>query len=117
GVDGHVFPLGVELRPLCYVVDVFGDCFGRECPELFLFSAYWLRTALDRERPLVERRVRRRAGRKHREVVSYVLVRRQTTAVVTAPAAPKPTRDDPHATNLHPTAGVRPLRGQTEMLS
>ena len=59
----------------------FGDRLARQRAELVPRPAARLvDLAVDRERPLVERRVRRRPRREHREVVGQVLARRDAVA-------------------------------------
>ena len=66
----------VELRPLRHAVDVLRDGLARQRAELVPAPAQRLvDLAGDREAPVLERRVRRRAGREHREVGRHVLAR------------------------------------------
>src|SRR5215207_234807 len=67
-VDGDAGPLRVELRPGRHAVDVHGEVLARQRLELIPGPrAFLADRAGDREVPLVERDVRGRAGREHRE--------------------------------------------------
>src|SRR5689334_19000626 len=96
GVDRDTFPVGVELRPLRDAVNVLRHRFGGECAKLLPGPADGPRPTLDRESPLLERRVRRGPRREHRKIVSRVLPRRQPPTVVPPPPPGKPTRNNPH---------------------
>ncbi len=73
-------------------MDVDGDLFARQGAELFPRPATGLvHRARDRERPLVERRVRRRPRREDREVVRDVLPGRDARRIRAFPAPPPET--------------------------
>src|SRR3954451_18739990 len=99
-VDSHALPDRVELRPAGDAVDVGGDRLARESLELVPRPADRLAAAAELERPLLERRVRRRARREHREVVGQVLARRYPVRRPISPLALEPSRNDPHRRNL-----------------
>ena len=71
GVDADAAPAHVELGPLRHAADVDRPVAAREGLELVPVQRDRLADeALDRERPAVERRARRRPGRQDREVAS-----------------------------------------------
>ena len=93
-------PDGVELRPLRDAVDVLRDLLARERAELVPRPADRLALRPDRERPLGERRVRRRACGEHGEVVGQVLAGRHAVGrPFVSPSAESP-RDDAHGAIL-----------------
>ena len=75
-VDGDALPGCVELRPAGDAVDVDRDGLARQVDELIPRPGAPLVAIDNRERPVTERRVRRGAGREHREVVRQVLTGR-----------------------------------------
>src|SRR6266516_4359721 len=106
-VDGDAFPDRGELRPLRDAVDVLRDRLARQLPELVPGPADRLGATPDRERPLLERRVRRGPGGQDREVVRQVLAGRDAVGWALAPPALESTRDDAHVDILAGAAGPR----------
>src|SRR4051812_26708840 len=113
-VDRDALPDRVELRPLGHAVDVLRDLLARQRAELLPRPPHRLEVgALDRERPLLERDVRRRAGGEDGEVVSQVLPGRDAVGrPVLAPPA-KSARDDVHDAASPATVSGRPSASPT----
>src|ERR687897_1552084 len=121
-VQRHPLPAGAELGPLGHAVDVHRDLLGRQRPKLLPRPSGRHGTGIvdDPEVPILQRRVRCRAGAQHGEVVDEVLARWHQTGAGLAPPTLEPTAHNRHTTtsrttthrNLRPTAttnnGTRP---------
>ena len=93
-VDRDAPPCRVELRPLRHAVDVDGRGLRRKRQKLLPRPRHRLvHLPADREAPLVERRVRGRPRREHREVPRHVLARGNARRISTGCLRPKKPRE------------------------
>src|SRR6266550_7884607 len=89
-VERDAGPGSVELRPLGHAVDVLRDRLARQRLELLPGPRHRLVDgSLDREAPPVQRVMRRRPGREHREVVGHVLPGRDARRIYRRAAPPR----------------------------